>query len=111
MFTSIQRRALGASVSAGASTPRVMPCRIQAAGRVCSAKAEQPTLQQEQEAQLLQAAFNASLERIVGAMPGSEQQSNWMFTLCVCPHSLLNNKVMLHRGSLMLLWQCLRLSA
>uniref|UniRef100_A0A383V2Y3 Clp R domain-containing protein n=1 Tax=Tetradesmus obliquus TaxID=3088 RepID=A0A383V2Y3_TETOB len=72
MFTPIQRRA---SVSAGASIPRVMPCRIQAAGRVCSAKAEQPTLQQEQEAQLLQAAFNASLERIVGAMPGSAESS------------------------------------
>ncbi|WIA22546.1 hypothetical protein OEZ86_009534 [Tetradesmus obliquus] len=52
-----------------------MSCRNQAAGRVRSAKAEQPTLQQEQEAQLLQAAFNASLERIVGAMPGSAESS------------------------------------
>lgn len=108
MFTPIQRRA---SVSAGASIPRVMPCRIQAAGRVCSAKAEQPTLQQEQEAQLLQAAFNASLERIVGAMPGSEQQSNWVSTHSLCTHSLLNHKVVLHGGSLVLPWQCAQLSA
>jgi hypothetical protein len=75
MFTPIQRRALGACCSAGAPTPRMAPHRLPLAGRVFSARAEQPTLQQEQETQLLQAAFNASLERIVGAMPGSEQQS------------------------------------
>jgi hypothetical protein len=39
-------------------------------------------LQQEQEAQLLQAAFNASLERIVGAMPGSEHNLN----ICIMVH-------------------------
>jgi hypothetical protein len=38
-------------------------------------------LQQEQEAQLLQAAFNASLERIVGAMPGGEH-----YSLCIMVH-------------------------
>jgi hypothetical protein len=82
MFAPIQRRALGACSSAAAPNPRVIAIRLHLAGRVRSAQAEQPTLQQEQEAQLLQAAFNASLERLVGAMPGSEQQFHSALTLC-----------------------------
>ncbi|KAF6261568.1 hypothetical protein COO60DRAFT_1625312 [Scenedesmus sp. NREL 46B-D3] len=74
MFTSMQRRAIGTRSSA--ASLQSAPHRLHADVRVysTSARAQQP-MQQEQEAQLLQAAFNASLERIVGALPGSADSS------------------------------------